>query len=85
MAYDHYQCIDQGLCSGHVPATAFRLAPSQDGETPSAMHAWLEEAQTDSPINQVPDVVIETGVFKVRPVNHECICLRILQCVLASV
>ena len=36
------------------------------------MNAWLEEAQTDSPIDQVPDVVIDTGVFKVRPlVTHE--------------
>ena len=68
VVHDHYQCIDPGcVCEGRVPATVFRLAPSQESESPSAMQAWLQQAQTDSPIDQVPDVMIETGVFKVKP------------------
>lgn len=63
---------DEGcVCSGQVPAAPFRLGSSQDNQHPSAVHAWLEQAHTDSPIDQVPDVVIETGVFKVHsPVTH---------------
>ena len=58
---NHQDCV----YTGQVAASPFRLIPSRDGESPSGMHAWLEKAQTDSPIDQVPDVSIETGVFKV--------------------
>ena len=66
-------CDEGYVCSGQVPAAPFQMRTTQNDQSPSAVHAWLEQAQTDSQIDQVPDVVIETGVFKVHsqpPFTH---------------
>ncbi|KAL3162641.1 14 kDa phosphohistidine phosphatase, variant 2 [Trebouxia sp. C0009 RCD-2024] len=53
-----------GHSKGQVAASLFRLVLGKDAESPGPMHAWLQEAQTHSPLDQIPDVTIETGVFK---------------------
>lgn len=60
-------CDDMAHVTGQVPASLFRLVSGKDGQSPSAIHAWLKEAQTDSPLDNIPNVTIEPGVFKVAP------------------
>ena len=48
-----------------MPSTNFRLYSGKDGKAGEAMTMWLDQTHSDSPLDQIPDVAIETGIFKV--------------------
>ena len=53
------------LAAGQVPSTNFRLYSGKDGKAGEAMTMWLDQTHSDFPLDQIPDVTIETGIFKV--------------------
>ncbi|KAL0046006.1 hypothetical protein WJX82_011136 [Trebouxia sp. C0006] len=49
---------------GTAPKSPFSFFPGEGGEARRTITSWLDQSKSESPIDQTPDVAIETGVFK---------------------
>ncbi|DBA89995.1 TPA: hypothetical protein ACH3X2_004368 [Trebouxia sp. C0005] len=49
---------------GTAPKSPFSFFPGESSEARRTITSWLDQVKSESPLDLIPDVAIETGVFK---------------------
>ena len=58
------------LLVGTAPKSPFSFFPGESSEARRTITSWLDQVKSESPLDLIPDVAIETGVFKVCDLSY---------------